>query len=60
MRNKMKELFEEGILSHDEDVLGFVWREYPSRLHGQFLRLLQDSELAYEIFDGMENQETNH
>jgi GTPase SAR1 family protein len=42
-------LFEEGILSHNQ--LEFLWPRYEAHLRPQFLSLLHDCELAYEIFD---------
>jgi hypothetical protein len=44
-----KELFEEGILNHNQ--LDSIWSGYESRLCPQFLELLHHSELCYEIFD---------
>jgi GTPase SAR1 family protein len=43
------ELLSQGFLSHDQ--IGSIWEGYDPRLHSQFLRLLQDSELCYEQYD---------
>ena len=43
------ELFKSGILRHD--LIGSIWSGYEQRLHTQFLALLHDCELCFEIFD---------
>lgn len=40
---------ENGILPHK--LLSFIWSKFDSRLHSQFLYLLHNCELAYELFD---------
>jgi GTPase SAR1 family protein len=43
------QLFKDGILVHDR--VGLVWSEYEARLHHKFLCLLNQVELAYDMFD---------
>jgi GTPase SAR1 family protein len=44
-----QQLFKNGILFHNQ--LGFVWSEYEAGLHHEFLCLLHQCDLAYEMFD---------
>jgi hypothetical protein len=44
-----RSLFEAGILSHNQ--LESIWPQYEAHLCPQFLALLHDCELSYEIFD---------
>jgi GTPase SAR1 family protein len=44
-----RELFEEGVLDHSR--IESIWSGYEARLCLQFLILLQDSELCYELYD---------
>jgi GTPase SAR1 family protein len=44
-----RELFEQGILDHSR--IESIWSGYEARLCLQFLILLQESELCYEIYD---------
>jgi hypothetical protein len=48
-----KELFRQGVLSHS--LIESVWSGYEPRLCSQFLRLLHDSELCFELFDSQGN-----
>jgi hypothetical protein len=44
-----RQLFEDGILVHTR--VGFVWPDYEARFHHEFLCLLHQCDLAYEMFD---------
>ena len=48
-QNRDPDLFHHGILNHD--MIESIWSEYEPHLRSQFLQLLQDCELCFEIFD---------
>jgi len=57
-KKERNEIFEEGILNHNE--INVIWKDYDSELHNQFLLLLQRSELCYEIFNDVEDNNNSN